>query len=79
MTYPYQLHTPKEAAKFLGVSPRWLRSLAHRGKIRPVRIGRSVRYTPAELASYVSRLQETGFGWRPAPVDGKLSPMNERT
>jgi predicted DNA-binding transcriptional regulator AlpA len=55
------LLTPLAAAEALSVSPRTLWGLTHpRGPIRPVRIGRSVRYARAELQRWIDTQQEEG-------------------
>lgn len=51
-----ELLTAAEAACYLGVSERTLRNLVKRtGKIRPVHIGRAVRYSVAELEAWLSQ------------------------
>lgn len=50
------LLTTVEAAARLRISPRQLRNLVAWGEIRPTRIGRSVRFLPAELEQYVLRI-----------------------
>lgn len=52
-----RLYTCKEAARYLAVSPRTLWGLTDNGKIRCVRIGRSVRYDIHDLDEYVDRLK----------------------
>jgi len=49
------LMTAKEAARALAISPRKLWSLTAGGKIRAVRIGRSVRYDPADLSEWIEK------------------------
>ncbi|MCI0641044.1 MAG: helix-turn-helix domain-containing protein [Gemmataceae bacterium] len=50
----------KAAAKRIGVSERTLRRLTDDGEIRCARIGRLVRYTPADLDAYVqTRITQT--------------------
>ena len=44
-----------EAARLLAISPRKLWTLADDGEIPVVRIGRSVRYDPADLQDYIER------------------------
>jgi excisionase family DNA binding protein len=53
---PARLLTTREAADYLRVSTRTLFSLSARGELPAVRIGRAVRYRPADLAAYVERL-----------------------
>ncbi len=53
---PRLLLTPREAAAALSISERTLWSItAPRGALRLVRIGRSVRYDPHDLAAYIER------------------------
>ena len=47
------LVTVEEAARLLSVSPRTLWGMTQRGEIPRVRIGRSVRYDPADLRNWV--------------------------
>ena len=47
------LLTPCEAAHALAVSQRTLWSFTHRGKLRCVRLGRSVRYSLDDLRTFV--------------------------
>jgi len=55
---PRLLLTPKEAATVLAVGERTLWALtAPRGPIRPVRVGRSVRYTTDALQSWIEAHQ----------------------
>jgi excisionase family DNA binding protein len=42
----------REAARMLGVSPRTLWTLTSEGRIRPVRIGRLVRYSHDTLRQF---------------------------
>ena len=49
------LLTTREAADRLAVSERTLWDLTHRGDLACVRIGRSVRYDPADLTSWIVR------------------------
>ena len=52
-TVPRLLISPREAAQALAVSPRKLWSLTNSGEIRSVKIGRLVRYDPADLAAWI--------------------------
>ena len=54
------LLTPQQAAETLAVSPRTLWGLTNDGRIACVRIGRSVRYDPADLRRYVDAQKEGG-------------------
>ena len=46
---PDRLLTVEEVAKILNLSPRSVRSKAHRGDIPYVRIGRDMRFHPDEI------------------------------
>lgn len=51
----------REAAKFLGVSPRTLWGLASRGEVPYVRIGKtSKRYDPRDLRAFCDRNRVAG-------------------
>src|SRR3954470_517954 len=56
------LLTPEEAAEVLRVGRTTVYALIKAGDLRPVHIGRSCRFSPAELQRYVRRLEA------PAPV-----------
>ena len=58
---PTALLTPKQAAAALAISQRKLWELSNCGKIPVVRLGRCVRYDPADLARFVEA-QKTGGG-----------------
>jgi excisionase family DNA binding protein len=64
------LLTAPEAARKLAVSERTLWGLTHRAEIPCVRIGRAVRYDPADLRAWIAaRKAETARdqpGARPA-------------
>ncbi len=51
---------PPDAARALSVSERTLFALTKRGDIAAVRIGRAVRYDPADLRRYVDRAKGQG-------------------
>jgi hypothetical protein len=52
---PKCLLIPRNAARALAVSERTLWGLTYpRGPIRAVRIGRAVRYDPADLADFIA-------------------------
>ena len=53
------LLTVPEAAKALAISPRTLWSLTQSGAIPCVRIGRSVRYDPADLKAWIESRKTT--------------------
>jgi len=52
------LLTAADAAKALSISARSLWTLTHRGEIPCVRIGRSVRYSVADLQAWVASLSD---------------------
>jgi excisionase family DNA binding protein len=45
----------REAARLLGVSDRTIFSLAKQGQIPAVRIGRAVRFDPADLRTWIEK------------------------
>ncbi|MGH7129568.1 MAG: helix-turn-helix domain-containing protein [Planctomycetaceae bacterium] len=47
------LLTAREAARALAISPRTLWTVTNRGEIRPVRIGRAVRYDVRDLIEWI--------------------------
>ena len=49
------LLTPREAARALAVCERTLWSWTRRGELPAVRIGRAVRYDPADLHVFIAR------------------------
>jgi excisionase family DNA binding protein len=49
------LLTATEAAEALAISPRTLWSLTDSGDLPCVRIGRAVRYDPADLRAWIDR------------------------
>ena len=49
---------PNEAAQALSISPRKLWSLTAARDITAIRIGRAVRYEPAELQEFIERHRE---------------------
>lgn len=50
----------KRAAAMLSISPRTLWALTNCGDIRCVRIGRAVRYDPADLTAYCEAHKRRG-------------------
>lgn len=50
---PRLLLKPREAAEALAISPRKLWGLTKSGAIRCLRVGRAVRYSPADLAAFI--------------------------
>lgn len=57
------LKTP-QAAKALGVGKRTLQELVADRKIACVRIGRSVRFHPEDLAAYIASVRQKAIGWK---------------
>jgi excisionase family DNA binding protein len=63
MTLPIRLLLDSHhAAQALQVSPRTLWQLAKDGKIRAVKIGRSVRFSVAELERFIGEAQRQNGG-----------------
>ncbi|QOV90572.1 helix-turn-helix domain-containing protein [Humisphaera borealis] len=58
-----KLMSSREAATFLAISPRTLWTIVDRGELAAVKIGRSVRFDPADLIAFVERAKT-----RPASV-----------
>lgn len=52
---PKLLLTPREAARALSVCEKTLWTLTQRGELPAVRIGRSVRYSVADLQDFIDR------------------------
>lgn len=52
------LLTPPQAAELLAISPRYLWALTASGQIPCVRIGRSVRYSQADLQEFIASRRE---------------------
>lgn len=50
----------KQAAALLGVSRTMIYELTYRCEIRPLRIGRCVRFRRQELEDFVAKLEATG-------------------
>jgi excisionase family DNA binding protein len=55
-----RLLRPREAAEMLAVSERTLWDLSNGGGLPCVRIGRAVRYDPADLAGWIARQKAGG-------------------
>lgn len=61
----------KEAAKFLGMGKRTIQELAAERKLAFIKIGRSVRFDPADLRAFVEANKVKAAGWKNAqPVKG---------
>jgi excisionase family DNA binding protein len=54
------LLTALNAAKALAISPRTLWELTHRGEIPCIKIGRAVRYDPADLRAWINARKDRG-------------------
>lgn len=55
-----QLLTARQAAAQLAISTRKLWELSNRREIASIRIGRSVRYAPNDLAAYIASQRSGG-------------------
>jgi excisionase family DNA binding protein len=65
------LLTIREAAAALAISERTLWTLTDTGAVPCVRVGRSVRYAPADLENYIARLRDLQAAQRnDRPTDG---------
>ena len=51
---PARLYTTAEAAEQLRMSPAWLKRQASSRKVQCVRMGRSVRFTDADIAAIIA-------------------------
>ena len=58
MTDPLLINSPT-AARMLCISQRTLWSLTDVGEIPVIRIGRAVRYSPADLQAWIDRTRST--------------------
>ena len=67
------LLTPEEAATLLGVGRTTIFALIKAGELRPVHIGRSCRFSRAELQRYVRCLEA------PAPVPPRSQARRRAT
>ena len=56
---------PVEAANALGISPRTLWTLAERGEIPRIRIGRAVAFSVESLRAFIARKEQEGAGDEP--------------
>jgi excisionase family DNA binding protein len=56
------LWRPREAAEALKISERSLWDLTKRGQIPVVRLGRSVRYDPRDLAAWIEQQKQNAVG-----------------
>jgi excisionase family DNA binding protein len=58
---PVFLLRPREAARALAISERTLWELTRRGEIPHVRLGRAVRYRPADLDAWAEARKQSGL------------------
>jgi excisionase family DNA binding protein len=58
---------PREAARLLAISERSLWAFTQSGEIPFIRIGRSVRYCPADLAAWIAGRKKPAIVDRSAP------------
>jgi excisionase family DNA binding protein len=63
---PFRLLDTTEAAATLGIGRRTLQELLAAREVASVRIGRSVRFDPADLADFVNRNRRKANGWKGA-------------
>ena len=66
---PALLWNSREAAKALSISERTLWGLTQSGEIPCVRIGRSVRYDPADLRAWIESRKEASAATREPEID----------
>ena len=71
------LLTPEQAAEVLSVGRTTVYALMKEGKLRPVHIGRSTRFSRAELERYVSRLDAPPPDVRPRPRGRRRTTANQ--
>lgn len=50
-----RLYTAEEVSKLLGISTRTLYTLSSHGKLPCIKVGRSVRYDPKDIETYINR------------------------
>lgn len=55
-----RLLRPREAAALLAISERTPWDLSNRGDLPSVRLGRSVRYDPSDLAAWIAKNKSAG-------------------
>ena len=67
------LLTAEQVAEMLSTTPRFVRSLVEKRLIGHVRIGRSARFDPADVAAYVETRKVL-----PAGKDGSRAPRRRR-
>jgi excisionase family DNA binding protein len=65
---------PDEASAALSISPRLLWGLTKAGEIPAVRIGRAVRYDPADLRRWIEAQKTRGIEGRSAEPPGLADP-----
>lgn len=67
---------PKDAAKMLALSERTLFALTRAGLLPCVRVGKSVRYDPADLAEWVQKAKAAPLPG-PAELEGRKKESSE--
>ena len=55
-----RLITSVEAAEYLDISERHLWTITHRGDLPAIKLGRSKRYSQADLDAYIDRRRQDG-------------------
>jgi excisionase family DNA binding protein len=61
---PFKLHTIAEAAIILGIGKRSVQERAAARELGHVRIGRSTRFSSADLQAFVERNAVKPLGWK---------------
>jgi excisionase family DNA binding protein len=69
-----KLLTVVEAAAYLNVTPRWIRSAIFEQRFPIVKLGRLVRISEADLDAYVERNRVNDKGRALSPAPSHLSP-----
>jgi excisionase family DNA binding protein len=67
---------PKDASRMLALSERTLWSMSQAGLLPCVRVGKSVRYAPDDLAEWVKRAKASPLPG-PAELEGRRKEMGE--
>jgi excisionase family DNA binding protein len=66
------LLTPREVAEALRISERSLWTITRRGEIASIRVGRLVRYSPADVQSWIDARRRTAAApAEPADLEGQ--------
>jgi excisionase family DNA binding protein len=61
---PFALYTIDQAAAILGIARRGLQQRAANREIASIRIGRSTRFSAADIADFVERNKVKAMGWK---------------